>query len=308
MKCVEGLKKYYSELEKDFHRLLLEVLEKYRATTVDELRNNLEKQSAFFRLLAALDPGFSPTLATDAFGKIYPRAGKVVDREKAFALVTTLESEQASRLKKQVKKAREKFRKSTSRHSLLPVKRLASLIRSRLKFLPEEHLRDRFQDYFRDLFSSLKNALETESLAPEDLEVISQRARELHVNLLLIRRLCATPQNLKDEWMTHLKKLQELLTACREVTQTIGLSTAARKEWPAPLLQRLQEEKTARSSLVVRFFQQIDGELTALESRLMDLLAREPLESDKLKKKADPAEQKNIHSSFGQINVDEGIK
>lgn len=314
MKCAEGLKKYFNKLNKDFHLYLVEVLEQYRETTVNDLRANLDQQMAFFRLLAALDPGFSPSLALEAYGKIYPKSGKVLDLQLATALVAAsvaeVEEEKAlaARLAKRAGKAREKFRQYAATHSLLPAKRLSSLIRSRLDFLPGEGLQERFSTYITRLFQSVRKTALMEETEGENFHNLQEQLTELYFNLLLILSLCSRPTEFAGRQIARLEDLRGLLPGWREVSQTLALAASGRKPWPAAVIQRLQREQVVRTARVHTLLEYLDEDLSTLEEHLQLLLANEPIEGGKPAKNTESKGKKGVHSSFDQINVDEGIK
>ncbi len=311
MNCVEGLMEYFKHLEKDFHHHYIDILQDNDEDSVHQLRVNMKRQMAFFRLLEHLDNSFSTERALEAYGNLYDLAGEVRDYEVERSIVREdekllqLEHRFSDWLEAQEHRQREKLKAYEAEHSLLPVRRLGYLVESRIRYLPMEGLKERFNSYFKPLFDDIRGLAGPENRSEAEFHKLRKLIKELFYNLQLISALC-TVEDFKEEDVNALNDFQHLLGNWHDSYFTLSRIRKG-QDCSEALQVRLEEERVSRAQKIVERLDELIPLMNRLESQLQHLLEQEPLEHPHPsgKHKRQPG---SVREAFKQWNVGERAK
>jgi hypothetical protein len=277
MTIVEKIGRYFSALEKDFHQHYNDVSHHYSDNTVHDLRVNMKRQTAFFHLLEHLDPSFSVSIALDTYGKLYKRAGKVRDfqvekvvaRKKERQL--QLEHDFSNWLAEQETRQSEKLRAYEVRQSLAPVRRLALLVKNRIKYLPDKELPLMLAQYFQRLMAELR-PLFSETLEEEALHNLRKLFKVLFYNIKLLNSLKPKKKISKGE-ISVLDRFQRMLGKWHDLYFVIERSRGdERRPCPPELIERLEKEKKRSVRHIRKRLETIAQALDQLPKRLKEAI------------------------------------
>lgn len=311
MNCVDGLLNHFKELEKDFHHHYVEVMEHCEPETVHQLRLNMKRQLAFFNLLEFLDESFSTERAMEAYGKLYKKAGKVRDFQVEQSVVhhhekeLEVEREFSDWLKEKEAEERQNLQQYGLEHSLVPVRRLAHLVESRIRFLPEEGLKQRFTNYFGHLFNEIRHRAQSEERKEEMLHPLRKYVKELFYNVNMLNGLC-TSKKLEKETIDALHDIQKLLGDWHDTYFTLEHMEEEQENCPGALMQKVNEERAAYVADIEQKMDRLPALADQLETQITEVLDTEPLEVSR--RPARERRKGHTHPSFKQLNVDEGTK
>jgi CHAD domain-containing protein len=195
---------YYADLHRVFRHHWAAVLQDYGPETAHDLRVNLKRQMAFFRLLETLDGHFSAQAAADTFHELYRLAGKVRNRQVELALIKKydasvflshwlLDKEQRHR---QVLQAKEQ------ELGLDYLDTQAKLVQQHIVCIPEREIPVGLRRYFHAIISRL----EVFSGEVPDWHALRKLIKELFYNWSFVFE-----DTLRDPALGWLDELQELL-------------------------------------------------------------------------------------------------
>lgn len=216
MNITNSLLDHYATLEKEFHREFAALLLEGSARSVHQLRVNLKKQLAFFHLLEALDPSFSTERATQAFSKIYRKAGKVRNLQVEKGVVAKIggPTGQADQfmhwLEERECQRRERLHEFGAKLNLVPVRRLSHRVGTHIRFLNRESLSSGLIAYLSGLLDSAADLLRPENLAGEKLHDLRRIVKELFFNLRFVDNI-SKGHSLLHEDIKYLDRLQQQL-------------------------------------------------------------------------------------------------
>ena len=302
---------HFTALEKDFHRYYIDVLRRCEEEDVHQLRVNMKRQVAFFHLLEFLDGSFSTERALEAYGKLYKRAGKVRDYQ-VLKSVIQMEEEQlklqhqfSEWLNEKERQQREKLTVFEEEQSMIPVRRLGKLVKNRIRFLPEQELKERLRIYFVQLFDRIRASLHPENHTEKKFHELRKRIKELFFNLNLINGICTRGKIYKRE-LKALDNFQKLLGQWHDRYFTLERLANEQGKCPDEVIDQMKKERLKYVRQIMGRLGKIPAMIDRLELAVGRVFEIEPIE------KSPKAEGKlsgsATHPSFSQINVSEETK
>lgn len=302
---------YFKHLEKDFHHHYVDILQDNDEDSVHQLRVNMKRQMAFFRLLEHLDNSFSTERALEAYGNLYDKAGEVRDYEVERSIVRKdeqllqLEHRFSDWLEEQEQRQREELKAYEAEHSLLPIRRLGYLVESRIRYLELEGIKERFRSYFKPLFDDIRELAGPENRSEAEFHKLRKRLKELFYNLQLISALCTVEDFSKLDIQT-LDEFQHLLGRWHDSYFTLSRIREG-QDCPRELEKHLEEQRISRAQKIVERLDDLTPLMNRLESQLQHLLEQEPLEEPHPGGKHE-RQPGSVREAFKQWNVGERTK
>lgn len=311
MDGVYGLLQYFNKLEKEFHRYYVEVIRDGSEEAVHKLRLNMKKQTAFFHLLEYLDPSFSTERALEAYDKLYKKAGKVRNRQVEHSIarrgekLLKLEQNFSRWLEERTDERREQLRQYGTQFTLMPVRRLASLVRNRINYLPADHLRDRLQTYFGYLFTAVRDQIPLALGEEVQLHQLRKLIKELFFNLHLLQDLCTKKVWTKKQ-VKPIDSLQKLLGQWHDSFFTLARIRRGEEPCPDKMLRHLEKRRTTYLKKIREKLDALPQMLDELEKKVNAALLREEVALPPPSPR--PTKKSKTRPSYKQLNVGERTK
>lgn len=311
MDCVNGLLQYFTNLEKDFHHYYVDVLRDGAEEAIHQLRLNMKKQTAFFHLLEYLDPSFSTERALEAYDQLYKKAGKVRNIQVERSIVRReekllkLERAFSQWLDGRARERTDQLLEYGSEFSLLPVRRLASLVRSRINFLPAEHLRDQLQAYFGQLFTAVRKQAPLALLEEAQIHPLRKLIKELFFNIHLLNSLC-TKKGLTKKDIKAVDDLQHLLGQWHDSFFALARIYDGEEPCPEKMLRHLEKKRAGYLKRIQAKLDALPLMIDELEKKLNAVLLREEVALPP--PTAEPPKKRKTRPSYTQLNAGERTK
>ena len=302
---------YIQQLEKEFHQSFTEVGRDAHTEAIHGLRLNLKRQRALFQLMEHLDSTFSASLAKEAYGKLYKRIGKLRNLQVEQQVIREdeellgVEPSFSSWLAEEAEEAKAMIREYEASFSLVNVRRLFSLLRNRLYFVPAEAWKDRLNSYFSGRFSALRQYGISVPGRARDFHECRRLVKELAYNLHLIQGLCDEPGEAFSE-LDWLNELQQLLGAWHDRFFSLEHIHGQQPDCPPAIPAQLQAEQRVLAEQIEEQLDQLGDRVNALEAAWESLLQSQKLLAASRKPRPKPGSA--THPAFGQVNVSEGTK
>jgi CHAD domain-containing protein len=307
MNCVRCLTDYYEELEKEFHILYMEALDRFGEKTIHDMRVNMKRQTAFFRLIEALDERFSAEEAMEGFAKIYNRAGKLRNIQVERKVIARdenqlhLEKYISGWLSQREELQKEAFREYEIKHSLIPIRETGKWVKDCVARIPGEGLQGRYLQYLKKLLKKIAGEIGEEEVTEEQLHLLRKDVKEFFYNLQLADRIFDKATIGKVVY-DRLNRLQTLLGDWHDHDFTLHKLLDSGIPCPTELLKKLDSDKAF-------FNEQLQIELASFGKlrKLTEKEIKRLFASDVLQAPAIPRHPP-VLPSFTQENVGERFK
>jgi CHAD domain-containing protein len=211
MRNAECLRKKYKQLDAEFHLLVVKSLQKASKKTIHELRVNMKKQMALFRMIHLVDPHFSISQAQEALMPFYKNAGKLrtaqvkktVLRKQLTLLGAPMDYIKYMGLK--VTDAARAFREYEFELSLTPMRETFCRVESLFQHIPPAELTLRVKHYFEQLLSEIKTAIGGIETSEEPLHELRKLLKDLDFNATLADE-CTPGYAIRRATWQHLRR------------------------------------------------------------------------------------------------------
>ncbi len=305
MDATKAFMKYYADLDRRFHFFFMELLREPGPETIHDLRVNLKKQVAFFRLLEALDDSFIAEKAIDVFTEFYKKAGKVRDIQVERQVVEAEEAflhlgrHLSLRLRREEKIRTADLQNYEREFSLEPVRALTRLVKNRLQYLPVDELSERLSDYFGCLIEQVKRTAELGERREKELHNLRKRLKELFYNLQLLDQLIPALRLEQTDEFALLEECQSMLGDWHDYDFAVNrLAGEARPE----LMARMREDCAALHRRIREHLPALLRALPVLDRKLQGALRTTRFEQPQIR----PQQMAGgSYAAFKQMNVDE---
>ena len=188
------LHEYYDELEKEFHQLHLDFQETLGGETLHQLRVNIKKHLAFFRLLHGLGGKLSLEEIQKPFIKFTRKIGKIRNLEILQQLLKTEEiafsvtNGYSAKIEKDIAKKRKQLKKPSKDISLIPFKEVSDKVRRNIDHIPLGNVQENLGEYFHFLLEEIRQTIHQE-VSIEQLHSLRKVLKTLFFNLRLTDRM-----------------------------------------------------------------------------------------------------------------------
>lgn len=303
MNVIKELHEYYSDLDRRFHFFFMELIRNPGRETIHDLRVNMKKQNAFFRLLSALDNDFIAEKATDAFAHFYKRAGKVRDLQverqvvEAEEELLSLGRHLSLKLIRHEKMYLADLRRYEEEYSLEPIRALARVVKHHIQNLAVEEMAGRLEEYFGLLLDAIGRVSELALRREDELHNLRRRIKELFYNLELMDLLFPDANLLDTAEYQLLDELQSLLGDWHDYDFTIRKIGA---EAGPDILSQMEEDRRSLVTRVKEHLPNLPEKLSPAEAQL-----REQIRSARFQRPPQrrPGIAREVQESFKQMNT-----
>lgn len=306
------LHEYFDELEKEFHQLYLDFQETPEGETIHQLRVNIKKQLAFFRLLH----GIGGKLALEEIQKPYIKfsrtIGKIRNLEIRQQLVKTEEEtlevkkEYSEQLEKDIAKKRERIKQSETTISLIPFKEGSDKVSYSIDHIPLEKAKENLGTYFHFLLAEIRKTINEEATNMEQLHTLRKVLKTLFYNLKLTDRMIP-----KEDFSKKLYNKLEKLSMQFGKWHDEFITVEKLKEQPDKVNQKVfkdikNKEQQSRQELRSKFKNIF--ELTQRIEKEIFRLFDEDKEITPPPRRFEKTRYTIIRESFDQVNLGESWK
>ena len=189
MTSLQYLRKYFDQLEQDFHIKYLEVMHDYEMERVHDLRVVMKKLNAFSSLLTYLNPDYDPRSFQGTLYIIHKKAGEVRNVQVEEKLIQKqvakhhIHSKLQKRLTKLHKKVETEFREFESKHSLIAIRYDMEEVKKYIRQLHIKGLYKNIHAYFVLVINQINEQIKNKSPNQHD---IRKDLKELLCNLIFL--------------------------------------------------------------------------------------------------------------------------
>ena len=186
------LDKYYTQLEKTFHKHHKAILNDPEPDSIEQLRENIKRQKAFYNLLLSLDPTFHIEKVTPALNEFYHQMDslralqveeEILLKEEHKLHISHTFSNVVHREEQANLEALRQFEKE---FPLRPIWEGSFYVRNSIAHLTDEKVCERLPIYFKDLKKNTALQAGLAKLENELLKDVKKQLNELRYNWELI--------------------------------------------------------------------------------------------------------------------------
>ncbi len=312
MYVLPALHEHCDELEKGFHQLHLDFQETPEGETIHQLRVNIKKHLAFFRLLH----GIGGKLALEAIQKPYikfsRKIGKIRNLEirqqlvKSEEVALNVKKEYSKQLKKDISTKTKRVKQSNIVISLIPFKEGSDKLRYSIDRIPQEKVKENLGAYFHFLLAEIRQIIKEGVTNIEQLHTLRKVLKTLFYNLKLTDRMIP-----KEDFAKKLYDKLERLSMQFGNWHDEFITVEKVKKQPDKINKKLfkdlkNKEEKSRQALKNKF-KNISKLTKKIEKEIFRLFD-EDKEITPPPRRFEKKKYTNIRESFDQVNIGESMK
>lgn len=271
---------HYDVLDKDFHRLFLNFLNKPTEKVIHQLRINIKQQMAFFRILRALEDHLPLEEIQMPFAAFFKSIGKIRNLEIRQSVLSNEEKKYAitdsyaNKLSSSIQEEKAWWQSEESTISLVPFREVSAKVRASINRMPLQNIKETLGEYFFFLIEEIRLIVQQEDLKIEQLHDLRKLLKVLVLNLKLADRLI-TQAVIPDKLYQRIESYDDQLGEWHDQFITVYRLSAKKSKVDKQVLKVLKKKERMTRKAIINEFGAIYNLSQAVKQALFHLFAQD---------------------------------